>query len=281
MASWIHVFLIVHLLLIQDYVTENIYCKEAVESVKTVSSCPTTKEQWEKAASRKNCWEKALKQTCSAPQMFVYHCVINGYGNATLEVCAPKRLILGHCAEFNEVGGVIQDQFISPCSETFPKCDHFYWSTEAYKYEDCYKLVEAKKIITTTSRIVKDVPSNEAIDRDETTIYIPVVVGLLLLAVAVFVGLFIRYRLKNKNRDQKEPNKKEIPNVFIQVTGSEDTCNSEDQFSNESRSSSECRNDNQEVLSESQTLIEKDYDKNTLGVYEVKRRYSGGSRDMQ
>lgn len=76
--------------------TENIYCKEAVESVKTVSSCPTTKEQWEKAASRKNCWEKALKQTCSAPQMFVYHCVINGYGNATLEVCAPKRLILGN-----------------------------------------------------------------------------------------------------------------------------------------------------------------------------------------
>lgn len=279
MASWIHVFLIVHLLLFQDYVTENIYCKEAVESVKTVSFCPTSKEQWDKAASRKNCWEKALTQTCSAPEKFLYHCVINGYGNATLEVCAPRRLILGHCAEFNEVGGVIQDQFISPCSETFPKCDHFYWSTEAYNYEDCYKLVEAKTIINTTSRIVKDVPSDEAIDRDETTIYIPVVVGLLLLAVAVFVGLFIRYRLKNKNGDQKGPNEIELPNVFIKITGSED--NSEDQFSNESHSSSECRNDNQEVLSESKTLIEKNYDKNTLGVYEVKRRYSGGSRDMQ
>lgn len=76
--------------------TENIYCKEAVESVKAVSSCPTTKERWEKAASRKNCWEKALKQNCSAPEKFVYHCVINGYGNATLELCAPKRLILGN-----------------------------------------------------------------------------------------------------------------------------------------------------------------------------------------
>lgn len=279
MTSWIHVFLIVLLLLIQDYVTENIYCKEAVESVKTVSSCPNTKEQWEKAASRKNCWEKALKQTCSTPEKFVYHCVINGYGNATLEVCAPKRLILGHCAEFNEVGGVIQDQLISTCSETFPKCDHFYWSTEAYKYEDCYKLVEAKKVITTTSASVKHVPSDETIDRDETTIYIPVFVGLSLLAVAVIVGLFIIYRLKNKNGDQKGPNEIELPNVFIKITGSED--NSEDQFSNESHSSSECRNDNQEVLSESKTLIEKNYDKNTLGVYEVKRRYSGGSRDMQ
>lgn len=280
MASWIHVFLIVPLLLIQGYMNENIHCKEAVKSVETVSSCPTSKEQWDKAASRKKCWEKAFNQTCSDPEKFVYHCVINGYGNATLEVCAPERLILGHCAEFNEVGGVIQDQLISPCSDVFPKCDHFYRSSEAYKYEDCYKLVEAKKVITTTSTIVKHVPSDETIDRDETTIHIPVVVGVSLLAVAVFVSLCIlRYRLRNKNGDQKELKEKKIPTVFIKVTGSED--NSEDQFSNESSSSSECRNDNPEVLSESQTLIGKDFDKNTLGVYEVKRRHSGASRDMQ
>lgn len=112
---------------------ENIYCKEAVQSVEKVSSCPTSKEQWDNAARRKNCWEKALKQKCTIPKKFVYHCVINGYGNATLEVCAPERLILGHCTEFNEVGGVIQDQLLSPCSNVLPICDDYYWSSEAYK----------------------------------------------------------------------------------------------------------------------------------------------------
>lgn len=82
---------------------ENIYCKEAVESVEKVSSCPTSKEQWAKAASRKKCWEKALKQTCSAPEKFVYHCVINGYGNSTLEVCAPERLILGNILHYCKI----------------------------------------------------------------------------------------------------------------------------------------------------------------------------------
>ncbi|XP_052710904.1 uncharacterized protein LOC128185317 [Crassostrea angulata] len=162
MDSWIRIFLIVHQLLIQGYMNDNRYCKEAVQTVKTVSSCPTSKEQWDKAASKKKCWEKALKQNCTILDNFVYHCVINGYGNTTLEVCAPKRIILGHCAEFNEVGGVIQDQQLSPCSDVFPKCDHFYWSSEAFKYEDCYKLVEANEI-TTTLTTVKHVLSNETI----------------------------------------------------------------------------------------------------------------------
>lgn len=82
---------------------ENTHCKEAVETVETVSSCPTSKEQWDKASSKKKCWEKALKQTCSAPQKFVYHCVINGYGNATLEVCAPERLILGNILHYCKI----------------------------------------------------------------------------------------------------------------------------------------------------------------------------------
>lgn len=40
---------------------------------------------------------------------------------------------VGHCVEFNLLGGVIQDQWSSPCNGTFPKCDSFYDSTTAYK----------------------------------------------------------------------------------------------------------------------------------------------------
>lgn len=40
---------------------------------------------------------------------------------------------VGHCVEFNQLGGVIQDQLLSPCNDTFPKCDGVYYSTAAYK----------------------------------------------------------------------------------------------------------------------------------------------------
>lgn len=42
-------------------------------------------------------------------------------------------LFLGHCVEFNRLGGVIQDQYSSPCNDAFPKCDKYYSSSNAYK----------------------------------------------------------------------------------------------------------------------------------------------------
>lgn len=42
-------------------------------------------------------------------------------------------LFLGHCVEFNVRGGVIQDQKSAPCNRKFPKCDRYYYSTNAYK----------------------------------------------------------------------------------------------------------------------------------------------------
>lgn len=44
-----------------------------------------------------------------------------------------KKLFIGHCAEFNVGGGVIQDKFSAPCNTTFPKCHSFYNSSDAYK----------------------------------------------------------------------------------------------------------------------------------------------------
>lgn len=119
---------------------------------------------------KKNCSKIASQQTCSSAEKFQYHCVLNGYRNETLEVCAPSRIIfgilfiysksrfsffvylftsmrfysnvylinlslrfLGHCVEFNLQGGVIQAQHPSPCNETFPKCDKYYNSSTAYK----------------------------------------------------------------------------------------------------------------------------------------------------
>lgn len=141
----------------------NVYCSEAVKTVKVVESCPTTKEKWEEAAIKKNCRNDAAQQNCTNANLFLYHCVINGYGNETLEVCAPRRVIsskiyfiyiskmyylfhyasviqvvnpvlfLGFCTEFNVAGGVIQVHTAASCTNTFPKCDAPYFSTDAYK----------------------------------------------------------------------------------------------------------------------------------------------------
>lgn len=132
-------------------------------------SCPTSEEEWEIAARNKNCSKIASQQNCSSAEKFQYHCVLNSYRYETLEVCAPSRIIfgisfiylspaahflyifykyafysivclinlslrfLGHCVEFNLQGGVIQDQYASPCNDTFPKCDKYYNSSTAYK----------------------------------------------------------------------------------------------------------------------------------------------------
>lgn len=62
-----------------------------------VKFCPITKQEWETAAKRKHCDKTAAQQTCSDAKKFVYHCVINGFQDETLEVCAPQKLITGTC----------------------------------------------------------------------------------------------------------------------------------------------------------------------------------------
>lgn len=137
----IYTFLVLWLLQIQLMKSQNRFCPEAVSSMQSVAACPTSKTEWDSAALKKNCSELAANQDCVYVNKFRYHCVINGLRNKLVEVCAPERIIFGHCVEFNARGGVIQDQKSAPCNEKFPKCDIFYYSTDAYKYADCYMLV--------------------------------------------------------------------------------------------------------------------------------------------
>ena len=65
-------------------------CNESTATVEVVSHCPKTLEEQVKAANRKSCSKFSHK--CSS---FVYHCVINVWENETLEVCAPRKIIVG------------------------------------------------------------------------------------------------------------------------------------------------------------------------------------------
>lgn len=60
-----------------------------------------------------NTQKLASQQKYSDAENFVFHCMINGYENDTLEVCAPQQLITGLCAEFNIAGGSYSNSFYS------------------------------------------------------------------------------------------------------------------------------------------------------------------------
>lgn len=179
------------------------YCPEAVASVKDVPFCPTSKKELDIAAKRKNCDELATGQNCSSIEEFVYHCTINSYRNATLEVCAPKRRILGHCSEFNIVGGVIQDQHSAPCNKIFPKCDGHYMSSDAYKYDDCYKLAQSARDLQTETTTGKN-----GIQTGNGDILI-LVFGVAVLAAigGVFTFVVVRKKCNIPNSDTEKTNK--------------------------------------------------------------------------
>lgn len=112
-------------------------CQKAVYNVKVVASCPKSKEEWNIAASKKNCSKiaaAAVEKNCTIDEIQPkYHCVISALRTKLLEVCADEKRILGHCAEFNEVGRVIQIHNTAPCEKVFPNCDDAYSSVDAYK----------------------------------------------------------------------------------------------------------------------------------------------------
>lgn len=65
-------------------------CIETLATYNIVKSCPHNVKEWNEAVARKGC--KKMTHQCSS---FEYHCVINGWGNETVEVCAPRVLIVG------------------------------------------------------------------------------------------------------------------------------------------------------------------------------------------
>lgn len=69
------------------------------------------------------------------------------FGNIVIFFNFKFIRFVGHCVEFNLLGGVIQDQLLSPCKETFPKCDVNYNSTVAYKCNTTVYIIHNCRIL--------------------------------------------------------------------------------------------------------------------------------------
>ncbi|XP_056015862.1 uncharacterized protein LOC125674591 isoform X2 [Ostrea edulis] len=118
-------------------------CTASIPTLNNVAQCPNTAEAWLNAASRKRCDAIAETQTCvSDPAKFVYHCLVNQWLNGTVEVCAPNWILTGYCGYYDTVIGKIVNDVKKDCTLFNEPCPTRYNSSEAYKYQECYRVTK-------------------------------------------------------------------------------------------------------------------------------------------
>lgn len=153
-------------------------CELSRNSVKKVDHCPTDAASWIKAAEKKNC--QSIEHNCSISSglnsnfVVQYHCLVNSWMNATVEVCAFNRTILGFCAEYNLKGAIIQDNYTYNCTSHDPPCPKSYNSAEAYKYPTCYALAKRNHQTTMTAS------SSARRIGNTTVIFVMIIFGILI-----------------------------------------------------------------------------------------------------
>lgn len=176
--------------------TQSKGCAESLATLSIVSTCPKDYESWKTAAQRKNCESIAQIQTCSKSENFVYHCLINNWENATVEVCAPTWFINGFCAEFNIPEGRILNHLQRDCTSLPIPCPSRYISSEAYKYPGCFiKTFSRPK--TNGYSCIKNVTETELPEGLETIctncteIYLPALAVLTVISAVLLIILVL------------------------------------------------------------------------------------------
>lgn len=76
-------------------IVDSTYCSWSKQTASRVTSCPKTMQEMEEREQLKNCLSLAFLQNCTDAINFKYHCVINEFENALIEVCAPEYYIHG------------------------------------------------------------------------------------------------------------------------------------------------------------------------------------------
>ncbi|XP_056014466.1 uncharacterized protein LOC130052719 isoform X2 [Ostrea edulis] len=165
-----------------------------------VTSCPSSKEAWIERSKTKHC-TSAFPSNIS----FVFHCVINEWGNATVEVCAVQRLILfGKCAEYNFGAKRIQSSGVKMCS-MFPRpCPTVYYSTDAYMYPGCYQPLQ----MNSSSYGSQNVSESEAFSSHDSsqmnviTIIIPICIIIIIIPLSIMARMCLLKRLRHAPRNE-------------------------------------------------------------------------------
>lgn len=81
-----------------------------------MKSCPTSKEEWDIAARKKNCRKQAAlaeEKNCRVhSKQLEYHCLINAFRNKSLEVCEAAKTIFGEAGTsyFNFIMEIVSSE---------------------------------------------------------------------------------------------------------------------------------------------------------------------------
>lgn len=186
-------------------------CIWSTNTVEKVKSCPVSISEWERRKDIKNCSLLAQEQNCTDVSNFEYHCVINEYENALIEVCAPAYTIIGYCAEYNERGARIVLHPGRKCEDVEPPCAKVYRSTEAYKYPGCYDIVKRKlqgenklssrDITTIGSKVSSTIWNVNVTETDENTNRSEEMIGIIMAVVAILlIGILVLLLIFRKSK---------------------------------------------------------------------------------
>ncbi|XP_062579615.1 uncharacterized protein LOC134241602 [Saccostrea cucullata] len=118
----------------QIHDTEKITCLESLNTKRETSACPRNNVEYNVRAKAMAC--DKVQQDCTSPQKFKYHCVLNVWGNATVEVCAEEKIIVGRkCTEYSHGGAFLQEHYENSCTS----CPYLYNSSDVYLYQECFQ----------------------------------------------------------------------------------------------------------------------------------------------
>ncbi|XP_062577067.1 histone-lysine N-methyltransferase, H3 lysine-79 specific-like isoform X2 [Saccostrea cucullata] len=175
---------------INQVISFEIPCNLSTSTVEIVEQCPADEKSYKEAESRKNC--SSISHPCVS---FDYHCVMNAWRNATVEVCAPSLFIIGGvCAEYSMHFMSIRSS-VRSCQNFSEPCPSRYKSTEQYNYTECYD------IANTANTAVSD---GNRLSAGEITgiVLIAVLVFFICLSIAFFV--YVRGKMIKKNKSFKQ-----------------------------------------------------------------------------
>lgn len=197
-------------------ISDSRYCVWSNHTLDVVNSCPKTRSEVAKRATLKNCTSLAAIQNCSAPDIFKYHCVMNEFQNAFVEVCAPSFYIFGFCTEYNTYGAVIQPHYRLKCSNVDPPCADRYISTDAYLYTGCYDIVK-NRIFEKSTKVLSQLynlnststslEKNKSLEPNDSAHVIRIgVISVVVIAVVIIVGtcLFVRHCTRTSFRNHSQ-----------------------------------------------------------------------------
>lgn len=176
------------------YVVPKVSCEGCLESIPTitvVNRCPKDITEWIKSKSRKQC--HLANQNCTTLERFEYHCLPDKYHESFMEVCAPRKNIVGgHCPFYDEEKNSVAMNLYQSCKEHTTPCPDLYNSNVAYRYQECY---------TGALKRTKDDNNERTLSKmvSVSTFVLQILISIIQFLILIAVVYFIKKHKRRSN----------------------------------------------------------------------------------